>query len=70
MTAPSAPKPTVPDIAGEVTYRVLPLGAGKIFSGEFDAARNRFTTLNKGDRASAPRAVAEALQARGFAEIT
>jgi hypothetical protein len=55
--------------AETVRFRVLPQGAGRIFTGEFDAAKNRFKTHGKGALVLAPRGVAEALQARGLAEI-
>ncbi len=65
------PKPT--DAAApadeRARFRVLPLGHGRIFSGDFDRQTNRFVTLAKGDTSEADRATAERLEKLGLAEI-
>jgi hypothetical protein len=50
-------------------YRVLPLGAGRIFTGAYDARANRFVTLAKGETAEADLVTARRLEKLGLAEI-
>jgi hypothetical protein len=52
-----------------VSYRVLPLGCGRIFTGKYDARANRFATLTRGEIGKADRATAEALERLGLAEV-
>jgi hypothetical protein len=55
------------------TVRVLPQGAGRIFTGATDDAaaepEARFPTYARGDMFTAERAIAEVLEARGLVEI-
>lgn len=62
---------SIPD--GHVMARVLPLGAGKIFTGETRiygmTPEEKFPTHAKGDTLVLPRGVAEIQEAKGLLEI-
>ncbi len=55
--------------SGHVTFRILPNGDGRIFTGEFDPVTQQFTKHPKGTVISTPEAIARALELRGFVEI-
>jgi hypothetical protein len=55
--------------AGHVSARILPLGDGKVFTGEFDPLTQQFTRHAKGAVIALPAAIARALELRGFAEV-
>jgi len=61
------------DVQHTVSVRVLPQGAGRVYTGERnDAAADavdRVPTYGRGDVFSVERAIAEALEARGLVEI-
>jgi hypothetical protein len=66
-SADGAPSRT-PD-AFLVNFKVVPLGDGRIFTGEYDPRLNRFTTYKKGQTGRAQRSIAERLERLGLVEI-
>lgn len=67
--APKPRKPKVPD--GCVMVRVLPMGDGKIFTGDMvpNSLTDRFPTYKRGDVFPLDEAVAQAQEAAGRVEI-
>ena len=59
-------EPALPE--GHVRVRVLPLGDDKIFTGE-TTAKLEFPCHSRGDELTLPKAIADALEKRGFAEV-
>lgn len=68
MSDPKAVKPApAPKPAGNATARVLPMGDGKISTGEFVELVQQYYA--KGDVFEVAPSIAKALEARGFVEI-
>jgi hypothetical protein len=53
-----------------VTVRILPLGDGKVADGTHGASPDRFGHYKHGDQPKLPREIAQALEAKGWVEIT
>lgn len=52
-----------------VEFEVLLPGDGLIFTGEYDASRNRFATLKRGKTGSAHSSIVQRLAERGLVKI-
>lgn len=63
-------KPNDTSAKSGVSYRILPKGAGNIFTGQYDEAATVFTTFAKGDVVEGvDEKIAADLEDRGWVEI-